>query len=422
MMVLLMKKNKVLEYRDNLLTFLLIANSGMPFFTNNPWVLVYSLFFTAMFIKKYQYYSHRFFLITIGSLALLVIGQTIVFKLFSLKTTISLFVRWSYPFIYLYVIKDKFFDKYVNVLYILTIISLILHFSLIIFPPLQDILNSLSKYFNQTPTGVYSYNPNIVIFTTPARFIIDGVAIFRRNSGPFWEPGAFGIYLVLAFIINFYLTKNIWNKKNLVFLLAILTTWSTGTFVSIFFFIGLYGILIIRKKIYTLLIIPILLLAISQSYNKLSFFSDRIDRSILYFKERDQVSNMRRDRMISAIVDIQKLIKSPILGYGRIQQIRTGHEKFDTIIDHRNNGTTDFFVKYGIIFSLYYFMMIRRSFFYFNDSKKKSKIFADIVIATILLLGFYEVIFQMPVFITLYYFSVFFIRKEQYANTNYLSK
>lgn len=402
-----MTKEKFYNYRNTFLTFLLIANSGFPFFTNDPWILVYSLFFTALFVRRYYPRSHKFFFIVLISLAILVLGQTVIFRVFSLKTTISLYARWIYPFIFLYVVRDKFFENYVKVLYWLTIISLLIHLTRVFIPPFQNILNYLSTFFEQTARGdFYSYNPNIIIFTTSSSLIEEGISILRRNPGPFWEPGAFGVYLVLGFMINTFLHKSLWLKKNLIFLLAITTTWSTGTFVSIMFFVGLYGILVEKKRIYSLLIIPLFILSFVHLYDNFTFLSDRIDRTIYYFEKRDQVSNMRRDRMISAIVDIQDLMDSPIFGYGRNMEARFSDSSFG-VMQHRNNGTTDFLIKYGIIFSIFYFYYIRKSFDNFYKNKTQNMILKNIVIITVLLLGFYEVVFQMPVFIALFYLPVF---------------
>ena len=59
----------------------------------------------------------------------------------------------------------------------------------------------------------YKTSPSIILYT------FDPIAMKDyRNPGPFWEPGAFAVYLIVALIFNIIKEGNLLTKKNVVFL------------------------------------------------------------------------------------------------------------------------------------------------------------------------------------------------------------
>lgn len=68
---------------------------------------------------------------------------------------------------------------------------------------------------------VYNFQQDLV-------YLISGL---RRNCGPFWEPGQFAVYISLALCFNLYLHE-VNRKYNILFTLALITTLSTGGFLT----------------------------------------------------------------------------------------------------------------------------------------------------------------------------------------------
>ena len=236
---------------------------------------------------------------------------------------------------------------------------------------------------------------------------MEGLSLFKRNSGPFWEAGGFGSYLILALLFNLLLEKKLLTKRNVIFILALITTWSTGALAALSALLFLYGTFILRNKNYRFIIVPMVVLLSFYGYTDLSFIKERIDRSVTYFKDRNQTEYQKRDRMVSAIVDLRTFVQYPVFGTGRKFEARFGKTNM-TIMEHRNNGITDFLVKYGIFFFIFYFWNIRKGYLFYSQSyTNKPKIYGNIALITILLIGFSQTLFQQSAFIALFYLSSF---------------
>ncbi len=397
------------EIRNYFVAFLLIANSGFPFFTNEPYLLLVSFLFTLVIFDWHKFLTNRLFVTTIFVLIILVIGQSLLIGLSEPKTIITLFIRWLYPATSLLILSTNFVRYYINILYYLAIFSLLLFIPSIFIPSIDNILLSLSTIFEQTSSSdFYNYNSNILIYTIRDSYAIENISFFKRNSGPFWEAGGFAVYLVLAIIFNVK-DRSFWTRKNIVFVIALITTWSTGGFIAFGFFMFLYSILIIKEKRFGLILFLIVPVTFYYIYNELDFFQARVDRSIVYYNHRSDVDYERRDRMVSAIIDFETFLEHPIFGTGRSFEGRFGKTTRKTYLEHRNNGLTDFLVKYGVVFFLFYFFKLYQSFKLYAISVKLSlpRNYGIISLGTLMILGFSQGLFQYSFFIALFYFSSF---------------
>lgn len=403
------KFSKKINFRDHFLVFLLIANSGLPFFTNEKLILLASLFFTTIFINPALLFKNKLFNLTLIFLLMLLIGQWITTGIFDLRTSITLYVRWTYPFIVLLAVRNRFPNIFVNVMYFLTIISLLLFIPSTISSGFENFLLNISKEFKQqSSSGFYLYIPNIIIYTIKPEIAFADFILFSRNSGPFWEPGGFGSFLIVALLFSVLIEKKFFSKRNMVFIIALITTWSTASLAALSVLILFYGMFILRKNIYRITLVPMVLLLSFNVYTDLPFVQERIDRSITYFENRKSIDNQRRDRMISAIVDVRTFSKYPVFGTGRNKQARYGGTNRDFVMMHRNNGLTDFLVKYGLFFFIFYFWQIRKTYYSFAYQYiEKNRTYANIALLTIAVIGFSQILFQQSVFIALFYFSSF---------------
>lgn len=403
-----MSKQKTI--RNHFIVFLLIANSGLPFFTNEPLILLGSLFFTLFYINPDNLTKRNTLIVTLCFLFVLSIGQWISTSVFDLRTMSTLFVRWTYPFVVLLVVSNQFPRLFVNVIYFLTVVSFVFFIPSMIFPDFELFLMEVASVFEQqSKSSFYSYNSNLLIYTIKPGIAYESFAIFKRNSGPFWEPGGFGSYLIIALLFNLIMEKKIFSRKNSIFMIAIITTWSTAAFAALLSLLFLYGVFILKQTNYKFLMIPLILLISFNAYLELPFIQNRIDRTITYFIQRDMVEYqyLRRDRMISAIVDFQTFLENPIFGTGRYSEVRYGGS-IDPGLAHRNNGITDFLVKYGAFFFVFYFWRMRKGFENFAQFFiDKPKVFANISLVAIALVGFSQTLFQQSVFIALFYFFAF---------------
>ena len=122
-----------------------------------------------------------------------------------------------------YITTDYFAKLYINILYIICLISLPC-FLIAVFKPELAMSLCQSGYNWQVPVG-YSF------FYT---WGWNGT-IFQRNSGVFWEPGAFQGFIMLAMLMLLYRVDKttVQNRKLkfLMFILTLLTTQSTTGYI-----------------------------------------------------------------------------------------------------------------------------------------------------------------------------------------------
>ena len=128
--------------------------------------------------------------------------------------------------------QDNFIRLYNSIVTILCTYSLILYF--------------INLLFDFTDKGIVIDNRYIL-------FLFQNIRYISRNAGPFWEPGIFQIYILIALFFTFYVIKNNSVKDNLfriiLYILTILTTRSTTGYAILAFLIST-KLLIIYKEIH----------------------------------------------------------------------------------------------------------------------------------------------------------------------------
>ncbi len=180
-------------------------------------------------------------------------------------------------------LKDEFAYKYINIIYIISLISLVLF--------------SYNCLYGLIPGGIQTKDSTTSFFIYSQIYNLDYTFIYR-NSGMFWEPGAFAGFLNFALLFSFTLpherTAKIRNKI-IVIILALLTTVSTTGYI-VFFIISLYYLYQNRwlgKYLKYLLLILItflvsyLFFSLDFLYEKISGNSENATRIVAYINYKD---------------------------------------------------------------------------------------------------------------------------------------
>tara|TARA_Y100001954_G_C15705449_1_gene550112 strand:- start:138 stop:1064 length:927 start_codon:yes stop_codon:yes gene_type:complete len=197
---------------------------------------------------------------------------------------------------------------------------------------------------------------NILFYT------IDGYAASDRNSGFFWEPKGFANVLVLAIIINFVLHKSIFNRYGTIFLIALITTFSTTGYISLLLVLVLVILNSVKLKTISLLLFLPFVILVSQ----LDFMYDKIVYELSLTEDYQKLLNEKRSfkrnaislgRIGSFIVDFNDFQKKPILGYGFQREERTQNRWIKLV---RVNGFSDLMATYGILGLIFYFISYRK--------------------------------------------------------------
>ncbi|MFC2113492.1 hypothetical protein ACFLTA_09515 [Bacteroidota bacterium] len=321
------------------------------------------------------------------------------------RTTISLFIRWSFPFFVVSAIGPRFIKYYIDIIYVHVLISFVFFIPSILIPEFEPfLLNNLAVYFEQvSDVLIYDYNSNILVYTIKTS---GGGFDVMRNSGPFWEAGGFAGYTLIALMFNILIYKKVWNVRNIVFLIGIGSTISTAGFIATSFFLLLYySVQSIRRPIFVFISGAIIIGSIFL-YSRIEIINYKIHSTFEEIDETD-LQSADRSRIISAKLDLQDIRENFLVGKGRHTSTRFETDEI-TRMEHRNNGITDLFVKYGVFFGLFYFITIMVSLRRICIYTFEKPVYGIILFITIAIIGFAETYFQQSFFIAIFYLRELF--------------
>ncbi|MDP4267290.1 MAG: O-antigen ligase family protein [Bacteroidota bacterium] len=228
---------------------------------------------------------------------------------------------------------------------------------------------------------------------------------FLRNSGNYTEPGSFQEFLNVALMLNIVLSGKLINKKNIIFIVAIITTQSTGAYVTLFCIIVTY-IIIKSKFIITAISVPLILLLSLTVYEKAPFLKEKIESQ--YNTQSKKSPRKYKGRFMSAFLDLKDFQKNPIFGRGLIKQTRFENYRENDVEFLRYNGTTDFLVKVGGIGFIIYFYLMYKSLRRLCLLNNFNMFFAFAIIVFLLINGFGQSIFFTHICIGLTIFTLVF--------------
>ena len=242
--------------------------------------------------------------------------------------------------------KDEFMCSYINVMVVIAVISLICSAIKIASPGITNIF--LSQRY-QLEDSYYIASP----LYTWGTFYID-----PRNYGPFWEPGAFQIYLNIA--ILFLIATNTMLKKGkfIILVVALLTTMSTTGYIIaaimvLFFYDDILAIVVSRKKrtinpktkYITFLIIVFLILGwVLTSEVVVNKFS---------------VSNVSYNTRVNDIIQSLELsVKNIFFGLGNTDTLK--NEIQSRNIQTNSNGLLAMIYTFGGFYAFFYMYRIKK--------------------------------------------------------------
>ncbi|MCB0464336.1 MAG: hypothetical protein KDC78_01495 [Aequorivita sp.] len=378
-------KKKITVY---LYTFLFAAMSGNPLFSisGDTSKYIFIAFVLVLVAKHHTYFNlkkgiiyYRFF----GFFAIIFLFQKLVLGFVSYPSVIAFMARITLGYIIIRYVGYNFKYAFFQIIFMVCLISL--------FGFAWNALgmNIPAVYVIET-TAQYSDNSsrNIILFNQHA----DG----HRNSGMFWEPGAFACYICLTFLfylgnIRTLLEHHKW--KVIIILLALITTYSTTGYI-VLFIIGIATIYIEYKKKYGAFVLPILItfgLIAYITYENTDFMKEKMDNQLAAASKRDE-GEFAPDRMSALLFDLHYIGKHPLVGNGMHVITRfADHPALQKEDLGHGNGFSDFLASMGILSFLFYL------FYIFRYNKNHAAIFVICII--FLLQG--EPLLNYPLFLCL---------------------
>ncbi|MBM6593021.1 hypothetical protein [Microvirga pudoricolor] len=372
------------------LVYGLIAVTGIEFFYRSQEFVALLFVFSVLCAMIYGITLRVRPLRLILAFFALEMAQALYFDNLVVGSLITLIVKLSTVYVIVQICGKSFPRYYVNVMYVIASIALPIYF--LTFIPsvesflIQDLAIIFFRPVFSVGESLYEHNPNIIIYT----FNPFARGAVLRNSGPFWEPGGFAVFLNFALIFNIARQRKLLERKNIVFVVSVVSTFSTAGYISLFIII--VGYLMTNDAITAVLRVCCalaLLLCATLAYSDIGFLGDKIDQNISLTKE-DNTS-----RFGSAYFDVLDTVKSPWIGFGRLAENRFGElaKALDPSI-HRNNGVTYLAVTYGIPAAIAYFAILFKFLLRYCRAAGISSWFAVYAFAAILSAGFSQVIFD----------------------------
>lgn len=376
--------NKKEKRRNNLLIFLLLFFSGNPLALEYP-IMEYRFFFLAFILIIYAASRRRgivnndirmFYIVT----AIIFLFQIVSLHYFSYPAAINFLATATCGILVARIIGQDFRDAYFRVMYVLCIISLI-----------GQALYTIGLY-----PGVFINQGNftsIIVHNVKIKSLVLGNEFSLRNSGMFWEPGAFQGYIMLTFLMYLGNIRELWarhKKKCIVILITVISTFSTTAYIALGI-IGLYIALTYSKNIILkALSVAIVIYGTVYVYKSNEFMEQKIMDEIEYIEG----GGIAVGRIGSATIDWHYIKKHPIIGNSLHNETRYSEHLWFDRIRSISNGFTDITAKMGIVFILMYLVLIYKRLHKGNLEK-----LFTIILIVILLQG--ECFFNYPLFFAL---------------------
>lgn len=316
---------------DVALVFLAVLLSKSLYFesfSNNIILLPFFICSLAMIItsNKINVRLLLFFLIFI--FVILINGEVRIYSFVSLMMRL-----WIAIFLVSYLSFETFTKIFTDLVLVVGVVSL-LTFPIIFFDidsPLPDFIAIDGRYLR-----------NFLFFGVSENFIEYKI---YRNSGLWWEPGAFQIFVMLGFFFSI-INKEVSKSKYFLFLVVIFSTHSTAG-IFLFFFLSIY--LIFQKA--SLLQINILLL----------FFVFAVVFILvpeIYDKFNGDGFHSASSRISDVLISFELLINNLWFGYGYGNQIEVAIPFGEKLLGYGNyhslskptgsDGLTMFISQVGI--------------------------------------------------------------------------
>jgi hypothetical protein len=391
--------NENISLLDYVNLFVLLTLSGINFFIDNDNYLILAVAVNSfLFIIRKEKIDNGFFFFLLFFI-FLTIAQTIWLSDGSFQSTLGFFLKLILPYLVLRNCSN-FLQTFLNIIFFLSIAALFFYILFLIFPSLENFLFNHKHFWdyektNDVKKSLIIYN----IFYEPSNDS-GGRGLFGlpRNSGPFWEPGAFAGYLTLAITLEMILFRK-FSWRIFFLLLALVSTFSTMGYAVIgLFFLSYFVFLETNKKRKQIIVPALLILLIFMSFN-LEFLTEKVMGQVQQFNEGQiYISQSTNDTRIgSAALDFSDLQRSPLFGTGPADETRYGKNE---ILFMRTNGVTDILVRLGIVGFIFLFWHFFLSFkrFFIRKGVIKPNTTTCIAIFILFFISLSETFFLLPFF------------------------
>lgn len=223
------------------------------------------------------------------------------------------------------------------------------------------ILNLAGVRFH-SPIKITTKGESLIVYTQTWTNPFKRELIFR-NSGMFWEPGAFAGYIVAVLLLFANHPEQLFRQYRrhfLILTLTLLTTTSTTGYVTYLFLLLCYILKGSKNKLYAFLIIGFVAAASVFAFMKLDFLGQKIQKEFRA-TEGQKEEDINFSRFGSIIFDMQYILSNPVFGNGLANQTRFRYhlDMYDEEdLSAFSNGFTGSIASLGLLFMIAYLLAI----------------------------------------------------------------
>ena len=312
-------------------------------------------------------------------------------------------VKMLCAILFAFLMGDRLRSSALRVMFVICLISFIFYpFNLvgIRFPEVVDI---------------HSKSESLIIYT---QTWLDEVTGIYRNSGMFWEPGAFAGYIISVLLLYIDRLDELWTQhrvKTIVLLMALLTTLSTTGYIVLALLIVYFATKYIRRKKLAIVISFFLLIAFVSVFTQLDFLGAKIQDQIENAETINDLT-LNYSRIGSVLFDAEYIAANPLFGNGLDNSTRF---RFHTSIFDNDqlsgfgNGFTGCVASMGLIFMIAYLLSI------FNNPSLRSR---WIVLLVVILLLQGEYFLNYPFFMLFPFVDFGSVKREKINRIKFVWK
>jgi len=261
---------------------------------------------------------------------------------------IALVIRLLTFYLVAKIIGKEFLIIFINIMKIIAIVSIFIYVILYI-PSINELLLSFSKRFTNLGSNLdlYPDKPNFIIYCFQIK--MKESLMFYRNSGPFFEPGAYVLFLNIALFLNIYFKNKLFNFTNILLIVNIVSAFSTMGLTALMLIVLFYSMSLKSIKLFHRIFIIIVLVVSIPVVSSLPFMNEKIATQI-------SAVDISYSRFGAALVHWNIIKDYPITGLPYDDKTYSNYAD-----DISPNGITEIFVRYGAIAGIIYYIFLFRA-------------------------------------------------------------
>jgi len=250
------------------------------------------------------------------------------------------------PFLLYRLMGLKYFKYVFNIIYYSSLFTFPIYLLQSLFKPFNDMITKVMEFV--LPYAWTDWPRSILFYSMPR----ESSFILLRNSGIFHEPGAFAVYLMLAIIINTFITRKTLERKNIILAIILLTTFSTTGYLLLALFMSFA---ILKSKLHPVmkyLIIFITIIVAINAYTSQEFLQEKIKDQYSTQTSAIEKHEAAQGRFFAFYKAFEVFKQNILFGKGILVANRpVGEEINDSGFGW---GFMGFLACYGIIFGSFY--------------------------------------------------------------------